>query len=159
MSILRDEDKDRIQGFCSIFPEKRSALLMILHYLQDNYSYVSDEIILELSEVLNIPATEMHNTFQFYTMLKKKKQGKYVIEVCATLSCSLMGSDHIIDYLENRLGIKSGETTQDGKFTLLKVECLGNCGKAPVMQINGKFYEELNENKIDKILKEIEDND
>jgi len=89
-------------------------------------------------------------------MFKKKPTGRYLIQVCSTLSCSLMGAEHIVEYLERKLGIKAGETTKDGKFTLMKVECLASCGTAPMMQINDDYYESLTEAKIDEILAGLE---
>jgi len=91
----------------------------------------------------------------FYTMFKKEPTGRYLIQVCSTLSCSLMGAQSVVDYLERKLDIKCGGTTPDGKFSLVKVECLASCGTAPVMQINDDYYESLTEEKIDRILESL----
>jgi NADH:ubiquinone oxidoreductase subunit E len=88
----------------------------------------------------------------FYTMYNRKPVGKYHLQVCRNLSCSLMGAEHLIEHVAGRLGVRPGETTADGKFTLSTVECLGSCGTAPVMQVNDDYYEDLSEDKVDAIL-------
>jgi NADH-quinone oxidoreductase subunit E len=88
----------------------------------------------------------------FYTMLYTKPQGRHIIQVCQTLSCSLNGADALVDHVTDKYGIKPGETTEDGRFTLMKVECLGSCGTAPVVQINKKYHEGLSQKLIDELL-------
>jgi len=91
----------------------------------------------------------------FYTMFRQQPVGRYLIQVCTNLPCSLMGAEHVVEYLSGKLKIKEGETTPDKKFTLIRVECLGACGGAPMMQINDTFYENLTREKIDLILAEL----
>ena len=102
-----------------------------------------------------MPATEIAEAATFYTMFPKLPVGKYLIQVCHNISCALLGADSLIAYLEDKLGIKLGETTSDGLFTLVAVECLGSCCTAPMMQINNDYYENLTREKVDRILDEL----
>ncbi|MFC1731703.1 NADH-quinone oxidoreductase subunit NuoE [candidate division KSB1 bacterium] len=134
------------------YPTKRAVSLPTLHLAQKEFGYISDEVIEYVGELLDLTPAEVANVVSFYTMFYRKSMGKYIIQVCHTLSCSLLGARHIVDHISQKLGIKPGETTSDGRFSLLKVECLGSCGTAPVMQINDDYYEDLTPEKIDDIL-------
>jgi NADH-quinone oxidoreductase E subunit len=102
-----------------------------------------------------LPPTEVASVASFYTMFNRQPVGENLIQVCTNISCSLLGAEHIVEYLKDKLGIDVGETTPDNKFTLAIVECLGSCGTAPMMQINDTYYESLTEEKIDQILEEL----
>ncbi len=134
------------------YPSKRAATLPALHLAQRDFGYVTDEALEYIGGLLELSPAEMHAVVSFYTMFYRKEMGKYVIQVCHTLSCSLLGASDIVSHIANKLGIKPGETTEDKKFSLLKVECLGACGTAPVMRINNDYYEDLTKEKIDGIL-------
>ncbi len=134
------------------YPDKRSATLPALHLAQEQEGYLSGETIAALARLLGIVPAELMDTVSFYTMFHTKPRGKYLLQVCQTLSCSLAGADQLVDHLNEKYKIKAGETTPDGKFTLLKVECLGSCGTAPVLQINDDYYERLSLPKVDRIL-------
>jgi len=108
-----------------------------------------------VAEVMDLPPTEVASVASFYTMFNRQPVGENLIQVCTNISCSLLGAEHIVEYLKNKLGIDVGETTPDNKFTLVTVECLGSCGTAPMMQINDTYYENLTEEKIDQILAEL----
>ena len=151
-----EEKKQAVREILSRYPTKRAAVIPIVHLAQDEFGCVSDEVIEYLAEFLDMSPTFLKDTVSFYTMFKGEKTGKYLIQVCRTLSCSLLGAEHIVDYIEGKLGIDVGETTEDNKFTLVTVECLGSCGTAPVMRINDDYYENLDEKKIDKILGGLE---
>ncbi len=138
------------------YPEKRAALLPTLHLAQQEFGWISREVMQYLSELMDIPVTVILDTVSFYTMFKTKPSGKYHIQVCSTLSCALRGSREIYEHLTSKLGIQAGEVTPDGKFSLVKVECLGSCGTAPVVQINDDYYEGMTPEKLDKILDELE---
>jgi len=133
------------------YPAKRAALLPALHLAHDEFGCISDEVIAYVARLLDLTPAEVTDTVSFYTMFFRQPMGKYVIQVCSTLSCSLLGAKHIVEHISAKLGIKPGETTQDGKFSLLKVECLGSCGTAPVMRINNDYHEGLTMEKIDEI--------
>jgi NADH-quinone oxidoreductase E subunit len=138
------------------YPDKHSAILPILYLVQEEKGFVSLDDQREIAKLLEISTIKVKGVVDFYTMIRGEKCGKYLIQVCSTLSCSIRGSKNVIDIIKSRLKIDVGETTKDGRFTLTKVECLGSCGTAPVMQINDDYYENLTEAKIIKILDSLE---
>ena len=146
------ERKKRFEMLVQRYPDKRSAALPVLHLAQEQEGYLSKETIETLARLVGIAPAELMDTVSFYTMFHTKPRGKYLLQVCQTLSCSLAGADQLVDHLKEKYAIKVGETTSDGKFTLLKVECLGSCGTAPVLQINDDYYEKLSFPKVDRIL-------
>ena len=150
------ESKQKLKEIKSRYPRKEAAVLPSVYLAQKEFGYISDEVIEYLGDVLEVSPTFVKNTITFYTMFKDENVGKYLIQVCHTLSCSLLGAAHIVDYLKSKLNINVGETTPDKKFSLVKVECLGSCGTAPVMQINDDYYEDLTEEKIDEILGKLD---
>ena len=134
------------------YPTKRAALLPTLHLAQREFGYISSETIEYIASLLELTPAEVWNAVSFYSLFYRKAMGMYVVQVCQTLSCSLLGAQHILDHLVKKLGINPGETTSDKRFSLLKVECLGSCGTAPVMRINDEYYENLTTEKIDALL-------
>jgi len=139
------------------YPEgkQKSALLPVLHLAQDNFGgWLSSETMDYVAELLNITPIEVYEVATFYSMYNTKPVGKYMFEVCQTGPCMLRGSDDIITYIEKTLGIKPGETTADGLFTLKTVECLGACGYAPMMQLGKHYREHLTKEKVDAIIDE-----
>jgi len=132
---------------------KRSALIpLLLLVIQRERGYVDNAGVNFLAEKLDIKVTDVWETATFYSMFNMHKVGKYHIQVCKTLSCRIMGEEKITEHICNRLGIHAGETTADGKFTVSRVECLGSCGTAPMMQIGFDYHEDLTVEKIDKLL-------
>ena len=146
------ERQERFQALLARYPDKRSVTLPALHLAQDQEGYLSGETIVALARLLSIVPADLMDTISFYTMFHTKPKGKYLLQVCQTLSCSLAGADQLVDHLNEKYEIKAGETTTDGRFTLVKVECLGSCGTAPVLQINDDYYERLSLPKVDRIL-------
>ena len=143
------------------YPEgkQKSALLPVLHLAQDNFGgWLSSETMDYVAELLNITPIEVYEVATFYSMYNTKPVGKYMFEVCQTGPCMLRGSDDIIAYIEKTLGIKPGETTTDGLFTLKTVECLGACGYAPMMQLGKHYREHLTKEKVDAIIDECKKN-
>lgn len=139
------------------YPEGRhkSALLPMLHLAQmESDGWLSVPAMNRVAEILNIQQVEVYEVASFYSMFNLKPVGKCLIEVCRTSSCWLRGANDIANHIENRLGIKVGETTPDGKFTLKMVECLGSCGTAPMLQIGEQFHENLTLEKVDQLLEE-----
>jgi NADH-quinone oxidoreductase E subunit len=134
------------------YPTKRAALLPTLHLAQREFGYISSETLEYIASLLELTPAEVWNAVSFYSLFYRKAMGMYVVQVCQTLSCSLLGAQHILDHLVKKLGINPGETTSDKRFSLLKVECLGSCGTAPVMRINDEYYENLTTEKIDALL-------
>lgn len=130
-----------------------SLLLSELRKIQEKESCISEKAMKELSKNLNIPISRIYGVATYYAHLHINKQGKYVIEICDSPSCYVNGSINIIKYLIKKLGIKSGGTTKDGKFSLHICSCIGCCDKAPAMKINKKVYGNLTKEKIDEILR------
>jgi NADH-quinone oxidoreductase subunit E len=150
--MLTSEAKEKVEKIIACYPKKEAALLRVLHIVQQDLGYLSPEAIDSVANLMGISAIQIYEVATFYTLYNKKPIGKYLIQVCTTLSCSLMGADTLVKYLEDRLGIQIGETTPDNKFTLVTVQCLGSCGTAPMMQINDQYYENLDEATIEQIL-------
>lgn len=133
--------------------KQKSALIPVLHIAQaENDGWLSPEVMDYVASLLGILPIEVYEVASFYSMFNLKPVGKCVIEVCRTSSCWLMGAEDIIRYIEKKLGIKEGETTPDGMYTLKTVECLGSCGTAPMMQVWASYHENLTYEKVDKIL-------
>jgi len=153
--VLSENAKAEIKQFKEKYPDPRSALLTALHIAQREHSWLSPEVMRDVAEVMELPPTEVASVASFYTMFNRQPVGENLVQVCTNISCSLLGAEHIVEYLKNKLGIDLGETTPDNKFTLVTVECLGSCGTAPMMQINNTYYENLTEEKIDRILAEL----
>jgi NADH-quinone oxidoreductase subunit E len=139
------------------YPEgqQKSALLPLLHIAQaESDGWLSVPVMDKVAEILQIQPIEVYEVASFYTMYNLQPVGKCLIEVCHTSSCWLRGAYDVIEHLEKKLGIKAGETTPDGKFTLKRVECLGSCGTAPMLQIGETFHENLTIEKVDQLLAE-----
>lgn len=144
-----------MQSIIARYPEGRhkSALLPLLHIAQaESDGWLSTSVMDQVAAILNIQPIEVYEVASFYTMFHLEPVGKCMIEVCRTSSCWLRGAYDIIQHIENRLGIKEGETTPDGKFTLRTVECLGSCGTAPMLQIGEDYHENLTTAKVDALL-------
>ncbi|MCL5268084.1 MAG: NADH-quinone oxidoreductase subunit NuoE [Bacteroidetes bacterium] len=132
-----------------------AALLPVLWVAQEQFGWISEDVMRYIADLLGVPFNHVLGVVTFYTMYNRKPVGKYHIQVCANVSCMLRGSDNLIEHLENRLGVKVGETTSDKLFTLSEVECLGSCGTAPMMQVNNDYYDNLTSEKIDNLLEEF----
>ncbi|MBM7558814.1 NADH-quinone oxidoreductase subunit NuoE [Marinitoga litoralis] len=130
------------------------TLLEELHDIQDTYGYIPEEQIIRIAKKRNMPKSELYGVISFYSMLHVKPRGRYIIRVCDSLSCHLNNSNNLVETIKEYLGINSGETTPDKKFTLEVVECLGHCGEGPVMLVNNKIYTKLTPQQAISILKE-----
>lgn len=137
------------------YPVREGALVPVLVLAQKEFGYLSPDAITYVSDLMRLPRARVYGTATFYSMLNLEPVGKHHIQLCRTLSCALMGSERIREHLEKRLGIKPGQTTADGRFTLSEVECLASCGTAPIMQIDDEYHENLTEDKIDYFLSEL----
>jgi NADH-quinone oxidoreductase E subunit len=152
---LSGKYRDEIADILARYPVRRSALLPLLYLAQREEGHVSEAAMKEIASILKITPPQVYETVTFYTMLNLRPVGKFHIQVCKSLMCALVGSDALLGWLEARLGIKPGETTKDGLFTLSKVECLAACGTGPMMQVNDDYYERLTEEKVDRILADL----
>lgn len=148
-----------VQKIIKRYPEGRqkSALLPVLHLAQAEFGgWLSPDTMDYVASILNLKPIEVYEVASFYTMYNLRPVGKCLLEVCRTGPCMLRGSDDIIEYLEEKLGIKDGETTPDGMFTLKTVECLASCGTAPMMQVGQHYIEDLTCEKLDGILDDLQ---
>ena len=150
-----DENIKKIIELKGRYPSPKALTLPLLWLAQEQEGYISIDAMEAISTHTTRPTMEIYKTATFYTMFHLEEIGEYHIQLCKTLSCSLCGKGEILEYLKEILQIDIGETTDDGKFTLSEVECLGSCGTAPMMQINSTNHEELTTQKIDEILEEL----
>lgn len=144
-----------VQKIIARYPEgkQKSALLPILHVAQAEFDgWLSPEVMDYVASILNIKPIEVYEVASFYTMFNLKPVGKCLLEVCRTSSCWLRGAEDVVKHIEKRLGIKEGETSSDGMFTLKTVECLGSCGTAPMLMCGSQFHENLTLEKVDTLL-------
>lgn len=153
--ILTEESVKHIKEKAVAYPTLKSAVLPAITIAYRQIGHLNNDIYKEISGLIGVPAVEIAEAATFYTMFPKQSVGKYLIQVCHNISCSLMGADSLLEYLEKKLEITKGETTSDGLFTLVTVECLGSCATAPMMQINHDYYETLTQEKVDKILEDL----
>ena len=130
----------------------RSALIPLLFVIQRERGYVDNQGANFLAKFLGLEVTDVWETATFYSMFNMRKIGKHHLQICKTLSCKIMGEPEITEHICNRLGIHAGETTEDGKFTISLVECLGSCGTAPMLQVGFDYHEDLTIEKVDKLL-------
>jgi len=151
MEFTQSEKKE-IEYLRTRYPDTRSLTLPLMWMIQKREGFVSDEAVYLIAKELNIPPIWVEEVRSWYSMFTKEKEGKYVLEICNNISCSMLGSQEIIDHLCEKLGIKLGETTADGMFTIKTAECLGSCGTGPMMQVGDNYYELLDEQKVDQIL-------
>jgi len=151
--VLSEQSKTDILKIRDEYPDAQSALLPALYLAQRDYGgWLPEGAFDEVAALMDLPPTQVAAAASFYTMLNRRPVGQHLIQVCTNISCSLLGAEHLLDYVGRKLGIGVGETTPDGKFTLLEVECLGSCGTGPMMQVNDAYYENLTEERIDSIL-------
>ena len=137
------------------YPNTRSAILPVMWIAQREWGWLSPAVLRLVADTVGLPETEVFGVATFYTMFNLQPVGRHHVQVCMTLSCSLMGADKLYRHLENQLGISHGETTPDGRFTLRKVECLAACGGAPCLQVNFDYHENLDEAKVDRLLETL----
>ena len=148
---------ERINELISHYPEDKikSALLPVLHEVQDAHdNWLSIELQDKVAEILNIKPIEVYEVVSFYTMYNQKPIGKYMFEFCRTSCCAIRGAENLMDYTCEKLGINEGETTPDGMFTVVGVECLGACGYAPMLQLGDYYRENLTKEKVDALIDE-----
>ena len=157
MTRFSDHKLKEVEQIIQRFPEgkQKSALIPVLHLAQEEFGgWLSAETMDYVASVLHLEPIEVYEVATFYSMYNLKPVGRYLFEVCQTGPCMLNGSDNIIRYIFEKLGIKPGETTSDGMFTLKTVECLGACGYAPMMQLGKNYREHLTKEKVDAIIEE-----
>jgi NADH-quinone oxidoreductase subunit E len=156
-TIFSPELAARFDKLVTIYPLKRSALVPMLLYAQDEVGYVSDAVVTEIAERLDLLELDVRNVLSYYSMLRTKPAGKYNVQVCTNISCMLRGGYEILNHCKHKLGIGHKETTRDGVFSLEEVECIGACCWAPAIQVNYDFHENLTPAKCDAIFQMYRD--
>ena len=153
--MLSPETEAKFKHLASLYPRKRSALIPMLLLAQKEHGYVKPETIDYVGKYLDLNPSEVDSILSFYTLLRRHPVGKYHIMICTNLACLLQGSDNIEACVKRKLGVNLGEITPDGLFSAIEFECLGSCTTAPVIQVNGEFYENLDVKKTETILDEL----
>lgn len=153
---LSEKGLAEVQKELKRYETKESAIIPALYVAQkENKGFITTEIIHYLAEVMELPSSRINEVFKFYTMFNQKSVGKYHVQVCTNISCSLEGGRELADHICHQLGVKYDEVTKDGRFSVSKVECLGSCGTAPMMQVNEKYFEKLTPESAMNILRGI----
>jgi len=159
IQLISDQSRAEIDRWIKKYPEeqKRSAVMSALRIVQDqNNGYLTNDLMDAVAEYLDMPSIAVYEVATFYSMYELEPVGRHKICICTNISCMLCGSDNIVGHLTKQLGIKVGQTTPDGRFTLKEVECLGACVDAPMFQIGDTYYGNLTADKIDKILEGLD---
>jgi NADH-quinone oxidoreductase subunit E len=151
-SIFTPETAARFDKLASIYPVKRSALVPMLLYAQDEIGYVSDPAVTEIAERLDLIELDVRNVLSYYSMLRTHPVGKYNVQVCTNISCMLRGGFELLDHCKKTLHVCNRQTTKDGLFSLEEVECIGACCWAPAVMVNYDFHENLDPAKMDAVL-------
>ena len=149
------ESKQEVEQALARYPNPRSAVLPVLWVAQRHWGWLSPAALKLVAETVGVPEPEVFGIATFYTMFNLKPVGRHHLQICMTLSCSLMGADRLFRHLEKKLGIGHGETTPDGRFTLRRVECLAACAGAPCLQANFDYHEDLDEARVDALLEKL----
>jgi len=155
MSLLSEATRREILDCTKHYPQKRAALLPALHAAQRELGWISNETMKEVAQLLDLRPADVLEVVTFYTMFNQEQIGRHHIQVCRNISCALLGARRITRHISGKLGIKTGETTPDGRFTLSEVECLGSCGTAPMLMLNDEYHENLTEPRVDEILDDL----
>lgn len=153
--MLSDAARHDIKDLLKTYETNQSALIPALHRAQADQGWLSAETQAEVAQLLDLSLQTVAGVVSFYTMFHQKPVGKYLLQVCRNLSCSMLGGQTLRRKLEERLGIEEGETTPDGRFTLIEVECLGSCGTAPVVMVNDRYFEGVKPDDVERLLAEL----
>ena len=153
--MLSPETRQKIQSLMQVYETNQSALIPALHVAQAEQGWLSEETQREIAQILGLTPQSVRGVVTFYTMFNQKPVGRHMIQVCRNLSCSLLGGQRLQKQIQDKLGLADGETTQDGRFTYVSVECLGSCGTAPVLMVNDRYYENVTPQQVDRLLEEL----
>jgi NADH-quinone oxidoreductase E subunit len=154
--MLSEKNLAKIEELKKYYPTTQALVLPVLWMVQEEHHYISEEAMKYVGELLQVPYAHVLGVVTFYTMFHTKPLGKHHVEVCTNVSCMLRGSAKIVEQLENRLGLKMGETSKDKKWTLSECECMGSCGTAPMLAVGDEYYENLTPERLDKIISDLE---
>lgn len=153
-SVLNEEKFHELEEFINSLSNKKGAVIEVLHKAQHIFGYLPEDVQLFVAEKLNIPASQVFGVVSFYSYFTTEPRGEYVINVCMGTACFVRGSGNVLAEFENKLNLKAGQTTPDGKFTVGSLRCVGACGLAPVVMVNEKVYGNVKPEDVDKILAE-----
>ena len=154
--MISEQAKQRMRELASRYPVARSAVMPALYIAQQEEGYITQDALQAVAEALNMTVDDVESVASFYTMYYQKPPGRKIIKVCTSISCYLRNCDALVEHLEQRLGIKRGETTADDNYTLMTTECLASCGTAPVLQVNGEFVENVTFEMADALIDEFD---
>jgi NADH-quinone oxidoreductase subunit E len=154
--MISKENIKKVEELRKRFPNSKALTIPVLWMVQEEHGWISDQAVEEIAKLLELPVNHVYGVVSFYTMFNRKPVGKYHIQMCTNVSCQLLGAERLSEYVCRKLDVRVGETTQDKKFTVTEVECLGSCGTAPMMQVNDDYYENLTEEKIDELLRRLQ---
>lgn len=143
---------DEIKEIAGRYPDRRGALLPSLYLAQKEYGWLSQEAYEAVSKSLNLPPATVKGVATFYAMYRKKPMGRHLVQLCTNVACMVMGAERLVDLLKERYGLEPGSTTEDGRFSLVIMECIGACDRAPAMLVDTDFHSDLNETNIFEIL-------
>ena len=150
-----EENQKKLDEIRTHYPTSQAAVMPALWIAQEQFGWLSNDVMKYVGDILQIPYETVLGVAEFYTMYNKKPVGKYHLQVCTNVSCMLCGGYDVFDYLSQKRGIKNGETTGDGLFTISEAECLGSCGTAPMMQVNNYYEENLTKENIDHLINKL----
>lgn len=153
--MFSQANETKLDELLTHYPVKRSAVLPALYMAQDEHGYVTDDDVKYIAQRLDMRVNEVEEVVTFYTMYSRKPVGKYKLQVCRTLSCMLLGAEAVTEQIEHKLGVGVGQTTPDGKFTLMEVECLGYCDLAPCLQVNFDYHEKVTTADVNKLIEDL----
>jgi NADH dehydrogenase (ubiquinone) flavoprotein 2 len=150
------EQMQEIEALFARYPTKQAALLPVLHIAQRVEGWLPPEVIVHVADVLELTPAYVFGVISFYNMYNQKPRGKFFLQVCTNLPCMLRGAYDIYEDLCERIGVRPGQNSEDGKYTVLEVECLGSCGTAPVVQVNNDYHEEMTVEKMSQLLERLD---
>lgn len=153
--MFTEEELQKVEEIKSHYPTNLAAIMSVLHLYHDKYHYISLEGMQYIASLLNIPAENVLGVISFYEMYHDRPIGTYNLQVCTNVSCMLRDSDMVLDVIKEKLGVSSGDTTSDKKFTVHEVECLGSCGTAPMMSVNKDYHENLTREKVEQLIDQL----
>ncbi len=153
--MFSEENLKKLDELKKRYPTTQALVLPVLWLAQEQFGFISEPTMKYVAELLGVPFGHVLGVVTFYTMFHRKACGKHHVEVCTNVSCMLRGSGKIVEHLEQKLGLKMGETSNDMRWTLSEVECMGSCGSAPMLAIGEEYYENLTPEKVDQILADL----
>jgi len=155
MKFFTEEHLELAGAIIARYPKPRSAMIPLLHLAQEQAGWITDDAMAEIAELVGTSSAEVLGTCSFYEMFKRSPVGKYVINICTTMSCALLGAGELMEHAERRLGVKAGGTTEDGMFTIEGAECQAACTEAPCLQVNYRHRYRVTSDQFDSMIEEL----